>query len=305
MTTTFKDYLTAKRYRGNTIKSHQQNITIFMQWVTASGLHEIENIEYNNLLSYVQHEQQRGIDVATINLRLTSINKYFNFLQSEGAVSRNPAATLRIKGKAQTVTENPLKYDELMALYSSYKTLQKPVPQHLAAKSAAAHQRNMVILGLLIWQGLHSGELSKLETTHVNIDEATIYIPSTARSNSRTLKLSSQQIIQLYSYIHGGTREKLMRRGRSPLSGELERALLPGNLHNIITGLCEELKGINPQIKNALHIRASVILHWLRQHNKRQVQYMAGHRYIHSTEMYAAQETETLSNALDKHHPFS
>jgi site-specific recombinase XerD len=298
----FSQYLQQKRYRPNTIKQHVQNITIFMQWVTASGLHEIENIEYNNLLSYVQHEQQRGKDVATINLRLTSINKYFNFLQSEGAVSRNPAATLRIKGKAKTVTENPLKYDELMELYSSYKTLQKPVPQHLAAKSAAAHQRNMVILGLLIWQGLHSGELAKLETNHVNIDEGIIYIPSTARSNSRELKLAPQQIIQLHSYIHGGIRDKLQSARADTAHHEV---LFPGNLHNIITALTEELKGINPQIKNALHIRASVILHWLRQHNKRQVQYMAGHRYIHSTEMYAVQETETLSNALDKHHPFS
>jgi site-specific recombinase XerD len=296
MTTTFKDYLTAKKYRQNTIKSHEQNISIFLQWIESNGLPDIENLQYNNLLSYIQHEQNRSIDVATINLRLTSINKYFNFLQSEGAVIKNPAATLRIKGKAQTVTENPLKYDELMELYSSYKTLQKPVPQHLAAKSASAHQRNIVILGLLVWQGLHSGELAKLETNHINIDEGIIYIPSTTRSNSRELKLLPAQILTLHTYIHGGTRDKL-----KPKAEEL----LPGNLHNIITDLCEELKGINPQIKNALHIRASVILHWLRQHNKRQVQYMAGHRYIHSTEMYAAQETGTLSNALDKHHPFS
>jgi site-specific recombinase XerD len=292
----FSEYLQQKRYRAGTIRQHIQNTGYFLQWIESNGLETIENIEYNHLLSYVQHEQQRGKDVATINLRLTSISKYFNFLQKEGAVIKNPAATLRIKGKVQSVTENPLKYDELMELYSSYKSLQKPVPQHIAAKSALAHQRNTVILGLLVWQGLHSGELSKLETNHVNIDEGTIYIPSTARSNSRALKLATQQIIQLHSYIHGGIREKL-----KPKAEEL----LPGNLHNIITGLCEELKGINPQIKNALHIRASVILHWLRQHNKRQVQYMAGHRYIHSTELYAIQETETLSNALDKHHPFS
>jgi site-specific recombinase XerD len=296
MTTAFKDYLQQKRYRPNTIKSHLQNMIIFLQWIEANGLPDVENLQYNDILSYVQHEQQRGKDVATINLRLTSINKYFSFLQQQGAISRNPAATLRIKGKAQTVTENPLKYDELMELYSSYKSLQKPVPQHIAAKSKLAHQRNIVILGLLVWQGLHSGELSKLATNHVNIDEGIIYIPSTARSNSRELKLATQQIIQLHTYIHGGTRDKL-----KPKAEEL----LPGNLHNIITDLCEELKGINPQIKNALHIRASVILHWLRQHGKRQVQYMAGHRYIHSTEMYAIQETETLSNALEKHHPFS
>ena len=95
-----------------------------------------------------------------------------------------------------------------------------------------------------------------------------------------------------------------MQRGGSPPSGELEGALLPGNLHNLVSLLTEELKGINPQIKNALHIRASVILHWLRLHNKRQVQYMAGHKYINSTEMYKVQELGTLTDALSKHHPF-
>lgn len=40
-----------------------------------------------------------------------------------------------------------------------------------------------------------------------------------------------------------------------------------------------------------------------RQHNKRQVQYMAGHKYITSTEMYELQELETLTKQLSKHYP--
>jgi len=42
----------------------------------------------------------------------------------------------------------------------------------------------------------------------------------------------------------------------------------------------------------------------LSQHNKRQVQYMAGHKYITSTEMYEVQQLETLTDQLSKHHPF-
>lgn len=37
---------------------------------------------------------------------------------------------------------------------------------------------------------------------------------------------------------------------------------------------------------------------------QKQVQYMAGHKYISSTEKYAAQEVEDLQDALAKHHPF-
>jgi site-specific recombinase XerD len=290
----FKSYLTERRYRESTVNGHLQNIGYFLKWVGANGLHELENISYNDLLNYVQYEQKRSKDVSTINLRISSISKYFEFLKTEGTVIRNPARTLRIKGKAKTVIQNPLKYDELLNLYNSYKEIKKEVSQH-KEKSQLAHQRNIIIVGLLIWQGLHSGELEKLEVNHINLTEGIIYIPSTARSNSRELKLSTQQILTLHSYIHGGTREKL-----KPQADEL----LPGNLHNTVSLLTEELKGINPQIKNALHIRASVILYWLRQHNKRQVQYMAGHKYIHSTEMYEVQELETLTDQLTKHHPF-
>jgi len=294
MTEKFKDYLQQRRYMESTINGHLQNVGYFTQWIEANGLHEAENVQYNDLLNYVQYEQKRNKDVSTINLRISSISKYFEFLKVEGSVTRNPARTLRIKGKAKTVIQNPLKYDELLNLYNSYKAIEKEVKQH-KAKSQLAHQRNIIIVGLLIWQGLHSGELEKLEVNHINLNEGIIYIPSTARSNSRELKLSPQQILTLHSYIHGGTRDKL-----KPKADEL----LPGNLHNNISLLSEELKGINPTIKNALHIRASVILHWLRQHNKRQVQYMAGHKYIDSTEKYQVQELETLTQQLSKHHPF-
>ena len=252
---------------------------------------------------FTQYEQQQNKNVSTINLRISSISKYFEFLKEEGLVNRNPARTLRIKGKAKTIIQNPLKYDELLHLYNSYKAIEKNVPSHIQEKSNLAHQRNIIITGLLIWQGLHSGELEKLEVNHINLNEGIIYIPSTTRSNSRELKLSSQQIITLHTYIHGGTRDKLMKGCKASPAGRLE-GFLPGNLHNTICLLTEELKGINPQKKIAQHIRASVILYWLRQHNKRQVQYMAGHKYINSTEAYEVQELETLTDQLTKHHPF-
>ena len=291
----FKIYLEQRRFMQSTINGHLLNVGYFIKWVEENGLYEVENVQYSDLLNYVQYEQKRNKDVSTINLRISSISKYFEFLKEENLITRNPARTLRIKGKAKTIIQNPLKYDELLNLYNGYKSITKDVPNHIKEKSELAKQRNIIITGLLIWQGLHSGELEKLEVNHVNLNDGIIYIPSTARSNSRELKLSSQQIVTLHSYIHGGIRDKFICKSEF---------LFAGNLHNIVQLLIEELKGINPQIKNAQHIRASVILYWLRQHNKRQVQYMAGHKYINSTEMYEVQELETLTNQLTKHHPF-
>lgn len=298
----FKEYLQQRSFRQSTINGHLQNVGYFTQWLESNGLYGAENITYNDLLGYVQYEREKQIETATLNLRLTSVSKYFDCLKEQGIITRNPARTLRIKGGLQKVIEQPLKYADLESLYHQYKALQKSqsadwqnVPGHIKEKSGLAHQRNIVIVGLLVWQGLHSGELEKLEVNHINLNEGTIYIPGTARSNSRTLKLSTPQVLSLHTYIHGGTRDK-----QKPQ----EEKLFAGNLHNIVGLLVEQLKGINLQVKNALHIRASVILYWLKQHNKRQVQYMVGHKYINSTEKYEVQELETLTDQLSRHHPF-
>lgn len=288
----FKTFLVERDYRDNTIHGYLQAVQKFMEWTAVSGYEDAAFLNYNDLLQYVQHEQKRGIAVQTINIKLLGISLYYEHLKQQEIITRNPAKTLRIKGKAKTVTEQPLKYAELEELYNSYKALKKESLHQ--SKTDLVHQRNIIITGLLIWQGLHSGELQRLETSHINLQEGIIYIPSTARSNNRELRLNTQQILSLHHYIYN-TREQLKPK---------EEELLPGNVRNILNALAEELKGINPKIKNALHIRASVILYWLRQYNKRQVQYMIGHKNIDSTERYKVQELESLINQLSKHHPF-
>ena len=124
----FKDYLIARRFMQSTINGHLLNVGYFLKWIENSGLHEVENISYTDLLNYVNYEQKQNKDVSTINLRISSISKYFEFLKVEGTVNRNPARTLRIKGKAKTVIQNPLKYDELQNLYNGYKSITKEVP---------------------------------------------------------------------------------------------------------------------------------------------------------------------------------
>ncbi|MCK9404718.1 MAG: site-specific integrase [Chitinophagaceae bacterium] len=291
----FEAYLFEKRYRPLTVSGHIKNVSYFLQWIESNNMSDVENISYTDLLSYIQYEQKRNLDTATINLRLSSISHYFEFLKQENTVSRNPARTLRLKGKLRTITEKPLQYEELEQLYYSYKTLEKTIPRNCQKIMPLVHQRNTVIVGLLVWQGLHSGEIEKLNVQHINLDAGTIHVPGTVRSNERKLALNAQQILTLHTYLYGGVRDKLRGNGDG---------LFPGRAYDTVQHLVKELQGINPVIRNVQHIRASVILYWLKQYNKRQVQYMLGYRYIDSVERYAAQQTETLTDLLSKHHPF-
>jgi len=67
--------------------------------------------------------------------------------------------------------------------------------------------------------------------------------------------------------------------------------------------LFREIRKEYPQVKNATRIRQGVIAHWLKTRGLREVQYMAGHKYVGSAERYRTDELEELGEALKKHHP--
>ncbi len=61
----------------------------------------------------------------------------------------------------------------------------------------------------------------------------------------------------------------------------------------------------NPEILHPKQIRASVITYWLKNHNLRQVQYMAGYKYISSTERYQLNNLDELQSKQEKFHPLN
>jgi len=284
----FNEYLHKENLALKTIKEHIQNVVNFKNWSEKQIL-DPNQINYRELLEYVQAEKQRKLNHHTINIKLNSITKYYDYLIEQGIRATNPAKKLRVKQDTQKVLLDQLKPEQLQTIYNTYKHK----TDFRETKHQLTHQRNTVILSLLIHQGLQIGELKRLEINHIDFDKGEIYAPSTKRSNHRTLKLHSSQILALHTYILQ-TREKLQVE---------DDYLFTRNLNNILEHFTQELKGMFHKIRNLQQIRASVIMNWIKHHNIREVQYMAGHKHISSTEKYRREEVETLQKALEKYHP--
>jgi len=282
-TKSFEYYLKDNGLAARTVEENMKDIKRFEQWAIQEDYTDMAYLNYNELLKYVQHLKSKGLSISTVNIRVCSVRKYYDHLKEEGVIEINPARHLHIKGQMQRITENPLSYTELETLYNQYAEYSKEKKYHI---------RNLSMLGLIIWQGLHSGELRKIEVKHIKLNNGTAYIPGTRRSNSRELKLEAKQIIVLHDYLNTLPINQTCMFNKNRVS-------------NIINWLLGELRGINPVIRNVQHIRASVFLHWLKMYDKRQVQYMAGHRYISSMQYYEVQELDSLTDMLTKHHPFS
>lgn len=279
----FKEYLEKQKLRASTVNGHLKDIERFKKWCGANTI-SYQQATYKHLLKFIQQATARGISKSTINIHLGSIKKYYDYLILTGERKDNPATELRVKNNGKKVLQNQLTPEELEQLYQHYKN--KPEWKFRLKSSKAAHARNTVLLGLLVYQGLNTTDIKNLEINHINLNQASIYIPSTARSNSRVLKLQATQILPLQEFIKN-------REGK----------LVEGNVQFIFQWLIVLIREINPKIQAIRHIRSNVIINWLKQYNIRQVQYMSGHKHIGTTEQYKEQDLKDLQEQLNTFHP--
>ena len=292
----FETYLRAEGQRLNTLRGNSGLVSLFLDWLAQEQINYLE-VGYTDLMAYVNYHKERGNAKNTINGKIQGIKHFYNFLNSDffpfGGTKEgyNPAEELRIKGIIRRQPHDLLEWEELEQLYNNYPT------------NSITGKRNKAILGMLIYQGLHNGEVAKIELKDVKLEEAKVYVPSVSRSNSRILKLESVQILQLQKYITQ-VRPVLLAL-RNDYSNEKLFISTGGSerLDNSLNRLMKVLKKLNSTLKNPYQIRASVITCWLKKHNIRQVQYMTGHRYISSTEHYRTDNLETLQEQIDLLHP--
>jgi site-specific recombinase XerD len=278
-----------RRYRINTIRSQLGVRQRFILWCETENINA-EQCSYTELISYVQYCTSRGLVKRTLNINITALKNWFNFLIETNQRNENPAAELRIKNPGIKAAQDTIKYEDLENIYKLYPA------------NGIVGKRNKSLLGLIIYQGLTIRELQELEVNDLKLAEGKIYIPGVGRSNDRTLNLESHQIVQLQNYVlqlrpviiamAGKETDKLFTTtGKSKI------------LSNTLCKLMKQLRQIHSSVKTPQQLRASVIAHWYKLHNTRQVQYMAGHRYVSSTERYRTDKLESLQQQLEKLHP--
>lgn len=282
----FKTYLEKQGNETSTICQKLNYTGYFLKWLDKERLQEAETT-YNDLMEFINCCKQEGKSKRHINTIIRSVRNYYDYLKTSQEGIINPAANLHLKGIRQKLPHDILAMETLEEICNAYPVIDNRT------------RRNKIILGLFIYQGITMDELKRLQIAHVNLKAGRLFIPGNRHSNNRTLELKSFQVLDLHEYINQ-VRPAFLTCQTDQLFISAEGN---ENLKNSVHHLFRAIKRINPEIRNAKQIRASVITRWLRTHNLRQVQYMAGHRYVSSTERYQLNNLEGLKYQVDKYHP--
>lgn len=293
---TFKTYLQKERHSDNSIERYLWRLKDYENWCKKRGV-KPNQIDYKTLLKYIKYLQSKNWKAETVNNQIRGINYYFEYLIAVGFRLDNPAEDVKVKRERTKVMSNLLSSDELEDLYYSFET--ENINDFYFTATA---KRNKVIVGLIVYQALNSTTLAKLQIEHLQLYKGKIYVPSTRKSNSRTLILKSWQVIELMEYINE-YRPKIQK--HINLFDETLFPLNTNQFNTILGSVMKKLKQTNYKVINANQLRASVITNWLENYNIREVQEMCGHKYIGSTEKYQQDNLENLQEAIRNFHPIS
>jgi len=292
----FKEHLLYRNYQPSTIESIERYVRRFLNWLNNESL-ELEEITYNNLLILVKHYRKQDFSIHNINCHLMGIQHYFEWLITNEKATHNPAVNLRVKGITEKLPSDLLNKQQLEQIYETYP------PQAGQVKAQTPVQkRNKIIISLFVYQAIVREDLQQIEPQDINLQKGIIRIRKTVRLQERILKLVANQILPLQEYINEVRPELLKLKQQK--SDKLFITIGESNhLKEAIRELLKVLRKQNPFMKHFVQVRSSVISLWIKEKNIREVQYMAGHNNIISTQRYVRANLDELKEQLVKFHP--
>ena len=309
----FIKYLEAKNHSKTTRETYLRYISSFLKWYGA----DLFNCTKKDIIKYLQYlENNKEHANRTRSLALNALKHYFTYLYASGQTISNPANLLNIRGTHKRTLYNIYTPDQLNAIYDNYHVLyiqnydDSHIPQKLRYDFSLCRQRNHVILGIFLYQGIVTSELNKIALDDVDLNRAVIKIKAGRKSNERNIPLQAAQIGPLINYINT-VRPQLLEKYNSS-SNALFLPMLDNNanatynkpLAGVLYALAKQVKSLDENFVNFKQIRASAITHWLQTEGLRKAQYLAGHRYISSTENYLPNNLEGLIDDVAKFNPF-
>jgi site-specific recombinase XerD len=306
----FINYLQSKNLSEASQQVYCRELKHFLQWYKQDPI-QCTQKEVLQYLEYLQNEKQHNIKGRS--LALLGISHYFNYLHTCSLIATPPTALIKLRGTRKKTLHHIYTTEELQTIYDNYYSVfiqnfdDSHVAENMRQASFLGRHRNYIMLGFMIYQGITANRLYQIKLSDIDINKAIINIAGSRKSNSRKISLNASQIGALMHYIHTIRPQFLHHESDTlflPYSKDASNEKASIKMSGIIYYLTQQIKQLDNHFINFKQIRASVITHWLTTQGLRKAQYLAGHRYISSTEKYVANNLEGLITDITKYNPF-
>ena len=154
----YLSYQYRRHFQACTIKGTYSSLSVFLKFIKETGKGRIEEIERGDLEAFVEHEQDRGMKLSTVRLRLQTLKAFLRFMVEKGDLSEEVFPwKLTIKmPEALPRAMDPDDVDKLLAVEGSV--------------------RDCAMILLLLRTGMRIGELLRTRVSDMNTEEQKVLI---------------------------------------------------------------------------------------------------------------------------------
>jgi integrase/recombinase XerD len=289
-----KEYLTVLRFEknlsDNTIKSYENDLKKIISFLEEKNISDLNDVSSVILTSFFEKQRGLGIDSSTVARYMSSIKGFWDYLETNKYIEKNPTEKLVSVKKSR-------KLPPVLSFYEVDKILNAP------DTSDPLGLRDKAILELFYSCGLRVSELINLKISDLFFEDEVIRVLGKG-SKERIVPIGSSAVKWVNEYLVN-TRPRLAKKSKSENYIFLNRR--GSKLSRMwiwkIFGQYSKAAGIKKEI-HPHTFRHSFATHLLEGGaDLRAVQEMLGHVDISTTQIYTHIDREYIKQVHRDHHP--
>ena len=296
--------LVVRHYSPRTVKSYQEDIDIFCEFIFKEGI-LMEEVDVRCIRNFLTEELNRGVSKRSCKRRLCSLKHFYKYMVNVGYVEDNPFLFV-LSPKTETKYPHALYKEQILELF-----------KRNAERTDPLKDRDQAILYLLYYAGIRAQELVDLNIQSLSLNERTVRVLGKG-NKERIVPFSNECRTILKKYIDGD-RKRLLKMylqniKKREKNNDTDMTLSPlffnskGNklttrgLEYILDAIEEKIGlyvGLHPHI-----LRYSFATHLLENGaDLRVIQELLGHESINATQVYTHVTEQAMKETYLQTHP--
>lgn len=277
---------TERRLSPHTCRHYRRDLEALADWCSDADVDGWAAVDEEHLRAFSASAFRRGLSPASIKRRLSAARSFYRFLTREKAVDRNPATEVTAPKAAKRLPGN-LDADRMGRL------LEIDGDEPLAVRDRA-------MLELFYSSGLRLSELTGLDLTGVDLDDATVHVTGKG-GKDRIVPVGRHALAALRAWY--AIRPTLAAAGETALFVSRRGSRLSNRAVQDRVGHWARRQGIDARVHPHL-LRHSFATHLLESsQDLRGVQELLGHANIATTQVYTHLDFQHLAQIYDRTHP--
>jgi len=285
----FLSYMkTEKIASPSTIYGYRKEVGKFIDYLTLENIIDINLISTSTIRQYFYYaKESRGLCQSSISKIIATIKSFFNYLEEEEIILKNPARKIKVPKKIYRIPSVMSKYEVDLIIKSV---------DFAPLRCRKNNVRDKLVLSLLYYTGIRKSELLNLNWTDINLSKSTIIIRRGKGGKDRLIPLHKEVTRLLDLYLD----KRLPLKTEALIIGEQGRRLCNSSFVYLLK-MYLILSGLKKKGYSAHSFRHSFATHLVEAGvDLFKVQKLLGHASLDTTKIYINFNSSQMAKAVDR-----